>query len=61
MKWDLTSLERKVSISSKGAILLGKYVVCDGFEWDREVAIFSHIHSNHIVAGVTHFNNLSKG
>jgi putative mRNA 3-end processing factor len=48
MKWDISSLERKANITSSGAILLGNYVVCDGFEWGREVAIVTHIHADHI-------------
>jgi len=51
MKCDISFLERKASITSSGAILLGNYVVCDGFEWDREAAIVTHIHADHI----THF------
>jgi len=51
MNWDISSLERKASITRQGAVLLGKYVVCDGFEWDREVAVVTHIHADHI----THF------
>lgn len=51
MKRDIAFLERKASITSSGAILLGSYVVSDGSEWDREVAIVTHIHADHI----THF------
>jgi len=47
MKWDLSFLEQKASITREGAVLLGKYVVCDGFDWDREVAIITHIHADH--------------
>lgn len=48
MKWSPLFLERKVSVTNNGSILLGKYVVCDGFEWDREVAVYTHIHADHI-------------
>lgn len=48
MKRDIRSLEGKACITREGAILLGSYVVCDGFEWDREVAIVTHIHMDHI-------------
>lgn len=47
MNWDISFLEQKVSITKQGAVLLGKYVVCDGFDWDREIAIVTHIHSDH--------------
>lgn len=48
MNWDISFLEQKVSITQQGAALLGKYVVCDGFDWDREVAIVTHVHKDHI-------------
>lgn len=48
MNWDISFLEQKVCITQQGAVLLGKYVVCDGFDWDREVAIVTHIHKDHI-------------
>ncbi len=51
MKQDIAFLQRKASITSSGAILLGSHFVCDGFDWDREVAIVTHIHADHI----THF------
>lgn len=47
MNWDIPFLEQKASITRQGAILLGKYVVCDGFDWDREVCIITHIHADH--------------
>lgn len=47
MNWDIPFLEQKASITRQGAILLGKYVVCDGFHWDREVCIITHIHADH--------------
>lgn len=48
MKWNTSLLEQKACITSSGAVLLGRYFVCDGFEWDREVAVVSHIHADHI-------------
>ncbi len=48
VKWSPLFLERKAGVTNNGSILLGKYVVCDGFEWDREVAVFTHIHADHI-------------
>jgi len=48
VKWDTSFLEQKAGITSSGAVLLGRYVVCDGFEWDREVAVVTHIHADHI-------------
>jgi putative mRNA 3-end processing factor len=48
VKWSPLFLERKASVTNNGSILLGKYVVCDGFEWDREAAVFTHIHADHI-------------
>jgi len=48
MKRDIAFLQRKASITSSGAILLASHVVCDGFEWEREVAIVTHIHADHI-------------
>lgn len=49
MNWDIPFLEQKASITRQGAVLLGRYVVCDGFEWDRKIAIVTHIHSDHTV------------
>jgi putative mRNA 3-end processing factor len=47
VNWDISFLEQKASIGRHGDILLGKYFVCDGFSFDREIAIVSHIHSDH--------------
>lgn len=47
MNHDISFLEQKASITRQGAVLLGKYVVCDGFDWDREVCIITHIHADH--------------
>lgn len=48
MNWDISFLERKATVTRHGAILLGKYVVCDGFDWGRELAVITHIHADHI-------------
>lgn len=45
---DTSSLEQKASITPKGAVLLGKSVVCDGFDWGRDVAVVTHLHTDHI-------------
>lgn len=42
------SLSQKVKVLRKGAILLGKSVVCDGFDWHRPVGVVTHVHSDHI-------------
>ena len=42
------SLNQKASVSRAGAVLLGKSVACDGFDWDRPVGVITHIHRNHI-------------
>lgn len=49
MNKDTDYLTQKVRIAGDedGAILLGKYVTCDGYDWDREVAICTHFHSDH--------------
>lgn len=50
MNRDASYLEQKVKITraEEGPILLGKYVTCDGFYWDREVAVCTHFHADHI-------------
>ncbi len=49
MNCDIAHLEQKVRIAraENGPILLGRYVTCDGFDWDREVAVCTHFHSDH--------------
>lgn len=47
MTQDISFLERKASITRQGAVLLGRYAVCDGFDWDREVCAVTHIHADH--------------
>jgi putative mRNA 3-end processing factor len=48
VNWDISFLEQKASITRCGGILLGHYFTCDGFDWDREIAVITHIHSDHI-------------
>ena len=48
MNWGVSFWEQKAGVTREGAVLLGKYVVCDGFDWDREVSIVTHIHADHM-------------
>jgi len=41
-------LIRKAKINNEGAILLGNYVACDGFDWNCSVGVVTHAHGNHI-------------
>ena len=41
-------ITRKAAVTQAGAILLGKYVACDEFEWERPVGVITHAHANHI-------------
>ncbi len=41
-------LKQKAEIKPNGSILLGKYCVCDGFDWDRSLRIISHVHGDHL-------------
>ncbi|MDA8030095.1 MAG: hypothetical protein MPK62_02990 [Alphaproteobacteria bacterium] len=49
MTSDLTDY---ASISKNGSILIGKNTVVDGFDYDRDVGVFTHIHTDHM----KHFN-----
>jgi putative mRNA 3-end processing factor len=40
---------RKASITKKGAVLLGKYIACDGFDKDRPLRVVTHVHSDHLL------------
>lgn len=42
-------LFQKASITLDGSILLGKHVACDAFQKGRSIAVFTHIHTNHVV------------
>ena len=37
----------KAGITRKGAILLGKYVACDGFDESRPLRVVTHMHADH--------------
>jgi len=41
-------LSKKAHVLRSGAILLGKSVVCDGFDWHRPVGVVTHVHGDHI-------------
>lgn len=45
---DYKRLIQKAKINNDGAILLGKYVACDGFDWNCSVGVVTHAHGNHI-------------
>jgi len=42
-------LSLKAGITSKGAILLGKYVACDGHDETRPVRAVTHAHADHLM------------
>jgi putative mRNA 3-end processing factor len=42
-------LLEKASVTIEGSILLGKHVVCDTFQKGRPLAVFTHIHSDHMI------------
>lgn len=42
-------LSEKATISSKGAVLLGKYVACDAFEESKPLRIVTHAHADHMM------------
>jgi putative mRNA 3-end processing factor len=44
----LERLHKKASINNDGAVLIGKYVACDGIDFERRISIFSHAHGDHI-------------
>lgn len=41
-------LIQKAIITQTGAILLGRYIACDGFEWGRSIGAITHAHWDHI-------------
>jgi putative mRNA 3-end processing factor len=45
----LNSLNDLAKITKKGAILLGKYLCCDGFDIQRSAGAITHFHGDHIV------------
>lgn len=38
----------KAIITKSGAVLLGKHIVCDGFEENRSIQVISHFHGDHL-------------
>jgi len=44
----LCIVENKASITETGAILMGKYLSCDGFNENRIAGIITHFHGDHI-------------
>jgi len=43
-------LSLRAGVTSKGAILLGKYVACDGHDEARPVRVVTHAHADHTIA-----------
>lgn len=41
-------LLKKASVNKDGAVLLGKYISCDGFDYSRKACVLTHIHQDHI-------------
>jgi len=39
----------KASVTGRGAVLLGKYVACDGFDKNRPLRVVTHVHSDHLL------------
>jgi len=46
---NIHKLLQKVSVTFDGSILLGKHVACDTFQKGRSLAVFTHIHADHMV------------
>lgn len=46
----MCSLESKASINKTGAVLIGKYLSCDGFDTQRFIGAITHFHGDHIQA-----------
>ena len=42
------SLENKARINKAGAVLIGKYLSCDGFDIQRSVGAITHFHGDHL-------------
>ena len=40
-------LLKKVSINTNRAVLIGRYITCDGFDLKRSVEVISHAHGDH--------------
>ena len=39
----------KAAVTKRGAVLLGKYVACDGFNEARPLRVITHAHSDHLL------------
>ena len=39
----------KASVTTKGAVLLGKYVACDGFDEASPLRVITHAHADHLM------------
>ena len=39
----------KATVTTKGAVLLGKHVACDGFDETRPLRVVTHAHSDHML------------
>ncbi len=39
----------KAAVTKRGAVLLGKYVACDGFDEARPLRVITHAHSDHLL------------
>ena len=39
----------KASVTTKGAVLLGTHVACDGFDEDKPLRVVTHAHSDHML------------
>ena len=46
---NIRKLLQKVSITFDGSILLGKHVACDSFQKGKALAVFTHIHTDHMI------------
>jgi len=39
----------KATVTTKGAVLLGKHVACDAFDENRPIRVVTHAHSDHML------------
>jgi putative mRNA 3-end processing factor len=42
-------MSSKATVTKKGAVLLGTYVACDGFDESRPLRVITHAHSDHLL------------
>jgi len=40
----------KADVTKRGAVLLGRYVACDGFDESRPLRVVTHAHSDHLLS-----------